>query len=130
MKIRNVTHGGLRRVMEEDCAAGLPPATVPKLPRMLCSLQDTEREDALWTVPGWNAQRLAGDLRGVCSLTVTNNWCPAFRIDRAEGEIFDLDCEDCHQETAMGTKQGLRMKNPTHLGGFVKSEIVEATAIR
>ena len=29
----------------------------------------------------------------------------------------------------MGTTQGLRMKNPAHPGGFVKSEIVEATGM-
>ena len=29
----------------------------------------------------------------------------------------------------MGTTQGLRMKNPAHPGGFVKTEIVEATGL-
>ena len=29
----------------------------------------------------------------------------------------------------MGTSQGLRMKNPAHPGGFVKSEIIEATGL-
>ncbi len=29
----------------------------------------------------------------------------------------------------MGTTQGLRMKNPAHPGGFVKSEIVEAMGL-
>ena len=29
----------------------------------------------------------------------------------------------------MGTTQGLRMKNPDHPGGFVKSEIVEAVGL-
>ncbi len=29
----------------------------------------------------------------------------------------------------MGTTKGLRMKNPAHPGGFVKSEIVEATGL-
>ena len=29
----------------------------------------------------------------------------------------------------MGTTQGLRMKNPAHPGGFVKSEIVEAVGL-
>ncbi len=96
MKIRNVTHRGLRRLIEEDSAAGLPPATVPKLRRMLSFLQDMEREDELQTVPGWNAHRLTGDRKGVWSLTVTRNWRLTFRIDRDEGEVFDLDYEDYH----------------------------------
>ena len=29
----------------------------------------------------------------------------------------------------MGTTQGLRMKNPAHPGGFLKSEIAEATGL-
>jgi len=29
------------------------------------------------------------------------------------------------KEAAMGTTQGIRMKNPAHPGGFVKSEIIE-----
>ena len=89
-------HRRLRRLIEEDSAAALSPAVVPKLRRMLSFLQDMEREDELRTVPGWNAHRLAGDRKGVWSLTVTRNWRLTFRIDRAEGEIVDLDYEDYH----------------------------------
>jgi len=96
MKIRNVIHRGLRRFIAEDNAAALPPVAVPKLRRMLSFLQDMEHEDELRTVPGWNAHRLTGDRRGVWSLTVTRNWRLTFRIDRAEGEIVDLDYEDYH----------------------------------
>ena len=94
MKIRNVTHSELRRLIEEDSAAGLPPLTVAKLRRMLSFLQDMEPEDELRTVPGWNAHRLTGDRRGVWSLTVTRNWRLTFRVDSNEGEIVDLDYED------------------------------------
>ena len=96
MKIRNVTHSELRRLIEEDSAAGLPPATVPKPRRMLSFLQDMEREDELRTVPGWNAHRQTGNRRGVWSLTVTRNWRLTFRIDSDEVEIVDLDYEDYH----------------------------------
>ena len=34
--------------------------------------------------------------QGNLSLTVTRNWRVTFRIDQAEGEIFDLDYEDYH----------------------------------
>jgi toxin HigB-1 len=55
-------------------------------------------EDAreLNDVPGWKVHRLTGDRKGTWSLTVTRNWRLTFRIDRTEGEIFDLDYEDYH----------------------------------
>lgn len=96
MKIRNVVHRGLRRFMEDDDAAGLPPAVVPKLRRMLSFLQDMEREEELRTIPSWKAHQLGGDRKGTWSLFVTRNWRITFRIDRTEIEIIDLDYEDYH----------------------------------
>ena len=96
MKIRNVLHKGLRRFIENDSATALQPAVAPKLRRILSFLQDMEREEELRTVPGWKAHRLAGDRKGMWSLSVTKNWRLTFRIDRAEGEIIDLDYEAYH----------------------------------
>ena len=129
MKIRNLRHKRLRRLIEDDSAAALQPAVVPKLRRILSFLQDMERTDDLRTVPGWKAHRLAGDRKEGWSLTVTRNWRIAFRIDRAEDEIVDLHHGDYHQEARMSTVQGIGMKKPAHPGGFVKSEIVEALGL-
>ena len=96
MKIRNVLHRGLRQFIEDDSAAALQPAVVQKLRRILTFLQDMEREEELRAVPGWKAHRLAGDRKGVWSLSVTKNWRLTFRIDRAGGEIIDLNYEDYH----------------------------------
>lgn len=96
MKIRNIRHKGLRRFVEDDSAAALQPAVVPKLRRILSFLQDMEREEELPTVPAWKAHRLAGDRKDVWSLSVTKNWRITFRIDRAGDEIVDLDYEDYH----------------------------------
>ena len=96
MRIRNVRHKGLRRFMEDDDASGIPPAVAPKLRRILSFLQDMDREEELRTVPSWNAHRLAGDRRGVWSLSVTRNWRLTFQVDPIEGEIFDLDYQDYH----------------------------------
>ena len=128
MKIRNVLHKGLRRFFDDDNAAALQPAVVPKLRRILSFLQDMEREEELRTVPGWKAHRLAGDRKDMWSLWVTKNWRITLRIERAEGEIVDLDYED-YQEAGMSTTQGMRMKTPAHPGGFVKSEIVETMGL-
>ena len=96
MRIRNVRHKGLRRFMEEDDAAGLQPAVVPRLRRIVSFLQDMEREEELRAVPGWRAHRLAGGRKGAWSLSVTRNWRITFRVDPAAGEIADLDYEDYH----------------------------------
>lgn len=96
MIIRNVIHKGLRRLMEDDDASGLPAAAVPKLIRILSFLQDMEREDELTTVPSWKAHRLIGDRKGTWSPHVTKNWRLTFAIDRAGVEIIDLDYVDYH----------------------------------
>ena len=94
MRIRNVIHKGLRRLIEDDDAGGLQPAVVPKLRRIISFLQDMEHEEELRTVPSWKAHRLTGDRKGTWSLLVTKNWRITFRIDEAEVEIVDLDHED------------------------------------
>ncbi len=96
MKIRNVIHKGLRRLIEHDDASGLQPAVVPKLIRIVSFLQDMEHEDELRTVPSWKAHQLSGDRKGVWSLFVTRNWRITLRIDQTEIEIIDLDYEDYH----------------------------------
>lgn len=96
MKIRNVVHKGLRRLIEHDDASGVQPAVVDKLRRIVSFLQDMEREEELKSVPSWKAHQLTGDRKGVWSLFVTRNWRLTFRIDKEEVEIIDLDYEDYH----------------------------------
>jgi proteic killer suppression protein len=96
MKIRNVVHKGLRRFIENDDAAGLQPAVVEKIRRILTFLQDMEGEDEIRTVPSWKAHLLTGARNGTWSLFVTKNWRITFRIDQAEIEIIDFDYEDYH----------------------------------
>ena len=96
MKIRSVVHKGLRRFIEDDNTAGLQPAVVPKLRRIISFLQDMEREEELRTVPAWRVHQLVGDRKGVWSLSVTKNWRLTFRIDHTEMEIVELNFEDYH----------------------------------
>lgn len=96
MRIRNVIHKELRRLIEEDDASGLQPAVVTKVQRIVSFLQDMEQEEELCTVPSWKAHMLTGDRKGTWSLFVTRNWPMTFRIDREEIEIIDLDYEDYH----------------------------------
>ena len=96
MRIRNVVHKGLRRLIEDDDSSGVLPAVVAQLRRMVSFLQDMESEDELRTVPSWKAHQLTGGRKGTWSLFVTKNWRMTFRIDRDEIEIVDLDYEDYH----------------------------------
>ena len=96
MKIGNVVHKGLRRLIEKDDATGVQAAAVEKLRRIVSFLQDMEQEDELRTVPSWKAHVLAGRRKGTWSLFVTRNWRITLRIDRDENEIVDLDFEDYH----------------------------------
>lgn len=96
MKIRNVVHKGLRRFIEDDDTAGLQPAVVSKVRRIVSFLQDMENEDELRKVPNWQAHQLTGGRKGAWSLFVTKNWRITFRIDQSAIEITDLDYEDYH----------------------------------
>jgi len=96
MRIRNVLHKGLRRLIEHDDASGIQVAVAEKLRRIISFLQDMEKQDELRTVPSWKAHQLTGDRKGTWSLFVTKNWRLTFRIDQTEVEIIDLDYEDYH----------------------------------
>lgn len=47
MKIRNVIHKGLRRLIEDDIAAGLQPAVAGKIRNIISFLQGLEQEEEL-----------------------------------------------------------------------------------
>jgi proteic killer suppression protein len=96
MRIRNVIHRGLRRFIERDDASGLPPAAVEKVRNIVSFLQEMQDVQELRAVPSWKAHQLTGDRKGTWSLNVTRNWRMTFSVDRAEGEIIDLDYEDYH----------------------------------
>jgi toxin HigB-1 len=96
MNIRSVKHKGLRRLIEEDRAAGIHAAVVDKIRMMIAFLQDMEGEDELASIPSWKAHQLTGKRKGTWSLFVTSNWRITFRLDQVENEIVDLDYEDYH----------------------------------
>lgn len=96
MRIRNILHKGLRRLVIDDDVSGVPGETVPKLRRIVSFLQDMESAEELRNVPTWKAHLLTGDRKGTWSLFVTRNWRITFRIDKTEIEIIDLDYEDYH----------------------------------
>jgi proteic killer suppression protein len=96
LKIHSIKHKGLRRLIEDDNASGLPPDCVPKLRRMISFLQDMRDETELRTVPSWKAHKLVGDRHASWSLFVTRNWRLTFLADGQDGVILDLNYEDYH----------------------------------
>jgi toxin HigB-1 len=96
MRIRNVIHKGLRRLVEDDNASGIQPAVADKVRKIVSFLQGMVDETELQMVPLWKAHRLTGDRKNVWSLFVTRNWRITFMIDRDEVEILDLNYEDYH----------------------------------
>ena len=96
VKIRNVVHRGLRRFIQRNDPSGLAATVVERVRNILTFLQEMEDARELRDVPSWKAHQLTGDRKGIWSLTVTRTWRITFRIDPAEGEIFDLDYEDYH----------------------------------
>ncbi len=96
MKIKNINHKGLRRLVEDDEAMGLPADVVPKLRRIVAFLEALEGEDELRAVPTWKAHQLTGDRKGTWALHVTRNWRLTFQIDHDQIVIFDVDFEDYH----------------------------------
>ncbi len=96
MKIRNVIHRGLRRVIEQGNPSGLTPQAVKKIQNIVTVLQEIDSLTELRDFLGWKIHPLTGDRKGTWSLTVTRNWRVTFRFDKDEREISDLDYEDYH----------------------------------
>ncbi len=95
MKIRSLTHKGLRRLYSEDNAKGVPPDTVNKLRKMFAYLDNMEDPEELRALTAWKVHTLTGDRKGIWSLSVTRNRRLTFRIN-AEREICDVNLEDYH----------------------------------
>ena len=63
---------------------------------MLAYLDDMENPEELRALTAWKVHTLAGDRKGMWSLSVTGNQRLTFRIDTAENEICDVNLEDDH----------------------------------
>jgi toxin HigB-1 len=96
VKIRSFTHKGLKRLYEDGNAKGVPPDTVDKLRKMFAYLENIEDPEELRALSAWRVHTLTGDRKGTWSLSVTRNRRLTFRIDAAEGELFDVNLEDYH----------------------------------
>jgi proteic killer suppression protein len=96
MKLRNIQHKGLRRLITQNDPAGLHPQCVAKLRNMLGFMLEMADVQELRSIPGWRFRALGGDQKGRFSLTVNRNWRLTFGVDVTGRELIDLDYEDYH----------------------------------
>lgn len=95
MEIRNVAHKGLRRLIEDGAASGLPAAHVAKIEAIVSFLSAAAGIEAVQKLAVWRAHRLTGARKGIWSLSVSRNWRITFRLND-DGEIEELNFEDYH----------------------------------
>jgi len=96
VKIRSFAHKKLKGLYSEDSAKGVPPDTADKLRKIFAFLDNMEDAEELRALAAWKVHTLTGDRKGTWSLSVTRNRRLTFRIDTAEGEIYDVNLEDYH----------------------------------
>lgn len=64
MKIRNVIHKGLRKLIEDDNAASLQPAVADKLRKIVSFLQEMEQEEELRSIPSLESPSIDWEPKG------------------------------------------------------------------
>ncbi|MBI4828658.1 MAG: type II toxin-antitoxin system RelE/ParE family toxin [Nitrospinae bacterium] len=96
MIILSVKHKGLRRLIEQGDASGVPAEYVRKIRNMIAYLQDAEDMTDLTNPPKWKCHELGGDRKGTWALAVTGNWRITFSPDSDGKSIRNLFYEDYH----------------------------------
>ncbi len=94
MKIRQVRHRGLRRLLEDGDERGIRRELLPRVRNILTALVSAADIDGVRGPPGWNVYRLSGGRAGTWSIRVSGNWRITF--DCEGDEISNLDLEDYH----------------------------------
>jgi proteic killer suppression protein len=93
--IKSIAHKGLKRLIEDDVASGVPGAALTKIAAIISFLEAAPDVDAVKKLQMWKAHQLTGDRKGTWSLTVTRNWRITFDINE-KNEIENLSFEDYH----------------------------------
>lgn len=95
MIIRSIAHRGLRRLIEDGLASGVPAKSAEKIEAMVTFLSLADDVEVVRRLQAWKAHQLTGDRKGVWSFSVTRNWRLTFVVNK-DGAIEDLDLEDYH----------------------------------
>jgi toxin HigB-1 len=94
VRIQNIRHRGLRRLIEQDDHRGVRRDLVNRVRNILAALVAADDLAGVTGPPGWRVHQLVGDRAGTWSISVSGNWRITFDID--DDEICDLDLEDYH----------------------------------
>ncbi len=94
MKIRSISHKGLRRLLEDNDGRAIRVDLLDRIRKMLTAIILAEDMARLQGPPGWRIHQLTGDRARTWSLSVSGNWRITFEIEN--GEIANLDLEDYH----------------------------------
>lgn len=86
-------HKGLERLYYSGSPAGVQPAHVTKLVRILAALDAATSLGDL-NLPGYKLHSLKGQLKGYHSLRVSGNWRVTFRFVGADVELVNY--QDYH----------------------------------
>jgi proteic killer suppression protein len=95
MEIKSVAHKGLRRLIEDGIASGVPGMYAAKIEAIVAFLLAAPDIEAVRKLQSWKPHQLTGDRKGTWSLSVSRNWRLTFKVS-ADNEIDDLDFEDYH----------------------------------
>lgn len=91
--IESFKHKGLRQLFEDGNARGVNPDHVSKL-KVILTVMNTAREIGDLDIATFRLHPLAGNLKGLWSITVRANWRVVFRFEN--GRARDVDLMDYH----------------------------------
>lgn len=94
MKIRSISHKGLKALIESNDAKGVRADQIKRVRNIMAQLISAGDMDGVAGPPGWRIHQLVGDRAGTWSISVSGNWRITFEIE--DGEISNLDLEDYH----------------------------------
>lgn len=91
--IESFRHKGLKDFWEKSSRKGIPPASAPRIERVLDAL-DAATDVSQLNLPGFKLHPLKGDRKGEWSIWVSENYRITFRF--AQGDAYDVNLEDYH----------------------------------
>lgn len=78
--IKSFSDGALKRLWEENRSKGIDPKSLPKIKRILSSLDTVCHPDEM-DMPGYHYHALKGDRKGQYAVTIRANWRVVFEWD-------------------------------------------------
>lgn len=93
MAIRNIRHGGLRRLFEHGDRTKLHPAHVNRIRDILLALDGADALGEL-SEPFYRLHPLKGDRKGQWAVNVSRMWRIVFRVEG--DDVLDVDLTDYH----------------------------------